>query len=363
MGLKSIYDLNQEFQALQEKCRAENEENAEKVEQIENAEKKELPEVVKTIETAENPGVKSLSELNLEFQESQIETLAVQSDGYTGSAHESIIPIEPLLIEIDTNTKTEPETETDDFDRSTSEFHLDEIYQLQQIDLPRHEKKKKEPKEMELPDNKKKRKNILKLVSDLLFYFAIFTVLVAVLTSAPNDGPPKTLFGFSYFTVLTPSMQSEIPKGSFILVKETDPRQLEVGDNITFLKENNTTVTHKIMSIYDDYQGSGSRGFETKGVNNANPDKDIVHESNIVGKVVFSLPGLGAAIAALRSNILIMVIIFGLCVILSFLLRAIFGKRSKMEEAMGLPDSADMINMIDITENERDEEKGRYAIT
>jgi len=181
-------------------------------------------------------------------------------------------------------------------------------------------------------NDKKKKWNVFTVISDILFCLALFTALVAILTTTPHDGPPKTFFGYSYFTVLTPSMQSEIPKGSFILVRKTGPEELEVGDNITFLKENNTTVTHKIVDIYDNYQDSGLRGFETKGVNNANPDKDIVHESNIVGKVIFSVPKLGAAIVSLKENIYIVFVIFGLCIILSFLLRGLFSGDSSLSE-------------------------------
>jgi signal peptidase I len=111
----------------------------------------------------------------------------------------------------------------------------------------------------------KKRRGIFSVISDILFYIAIFTVVVVILISGEQGGKPRMYMGYSYFTVLTGSMQQELPKGSLILVKQTDPKELNVGDNITFIKDAATSVTHKIIDIYDNYDNSGMRGFKTKG--------------------------------------------------------------------------------------------------
>ena len=171
---------------------------------------------------------------------------------------------------------------------------------------------------------RKKKSGMVTLVSDVLFYLAIIVILLTTVFSGGNGGAPKVIMGYSYFTVLTTSMQDEIPKGSFILVHETDPQELQVGDTITYMRDASTSVTHKIVNIFENYQEDGGRGFQTQGVNNLAPDKDIVHAANVVGKVVFSLPTVGALIANLRSNIHLVFIIFGLCVILSFSLRGLF---------------------------------------
>ena len=176
---------------------------------------------------------------------------------------------------------------------------------------------------------KKKQKGIFALISDIMFYLAIVIVMFSFITSGPKDGGPRMFMGYSYFTVLTGSMQDEIPKGSFILVHTTDPQKLKVGDNITYMLNANTTVTHKIMNIYENYENSGARGFQTKGVNNPNPDENIVFEANVVGKVIFHVPMAGAIISSLRENIFVVFIIFGLCIALSFLIRILFAKPKK----------------------------------
>ena len=175
-----------------------------------------------------------------------------------------------------------------------------------------------------MQEGAKKSSGVFAFISNAIFYLAIILILLTVLTSGSDYGSPKTIFGFSYFTVMSGSMQNEIPKGSFILVKNVDPRALNVGDTVTYMRDRNTSITHKIVDIYENYGNSGARGFQTKGVNNANPDSDVVYEANIVGKVVFTLPVAGAVMLFLASNVYIVLIIFGLCMIISFCLRGIF---------------------------------------
>jgi len=179
------------------------------------------------------------------------------------------------------------------------------------------------------PQKDKKKRNIFSFISDILFYLAIVTVVLAILTSGAKDGAPRMFLGYSYFNVVSPSMQDELPVGSFILVKKIAPQDLKIGDNITFMKDSHTSVTHKINDIYENYNESGALGFQTKGVNNAEPDKDVVYESNIVGKVIFNVPRAGAVISYLRSNIYIIFIIFGIFIAVSFLLRWLFTQTEK----------------------------------
>jgi len=166
-------------------------------------------------------------------------------------------------------------------------------------------------------------------ISDMLFSLSIVMILFVVLVPNANGGTPKRILKYTYFTVVSQSMQDEIPQGSLILVKHIDPSKLEPGDNITFMVDHNMTVTHKIVGIYENYDNSGARGFQTKGVNNLNPDRDIVYEANLVGKVILVLPALGVALSYLSENVFLVFIIFSLSVLLSFLLRGVFGNPAK----------------------------------
>jgi len=175
-------------------------------------------------------------------------------------------------------------------------------------------------------EQKKKKLGSFAVASDVLFYIAVLMILLAAVTSGTNSGKPRTIFGYSYFTVVSRSMQSEIPEGSFILVKYTDPQRLEKGDNITYMRDQTTSVTHKIIGVYENYADDQSRGFRTGGVNNAEFDSTIVKEADVIGKVVLVIPVVGSIIAALGENLHIVFIIFGLCVIISFCLWWLFEK-------------------------------------
>jgi len=185
-------------------------------------------------------------------------------------------------------------------------------------------------------ESAKKTTAIFTFVSNAIFYLAVVLILLTVLTTGADAGVPKTIFGYSYYTVLSQSMQDEIPKGSFILVKSVNPQVIKAGDTITYMRDRNTSVTHKVVDIYENYNNSGSRGFQTMGVNNSAPDADIVRETSVVGKVVFVLPAVGAIMSSLAANVYLVFIIFGLCVVISFCLRGVFTKPSKKKLQEGL---------------------------
>lgn len=143
-------------------------------------------------------------------------------------------------------------------------------------------------------------------IESFVFYAIIaFTLIIfsSVLTGADKNGTPRNIGGYAPMTVLTKSMQSVYPKDSFLLVKVTDPKSLQVGDDITFMKENHSTITHRIISIEENYQGTGQRGFETKGVENPKADEEIVRADNVIGKVTYSSHTIGKALVLVRKNL------------------------------------------------------------
>ena len=96
------------------------------------------------------------------------------------------------------------------------------------------------------------------------------------------------IFGLTPYAVLTGSMTGVYNEGDLIYVKKVTLDELKVGDDITFmLNEDKLLATHRIIAI------DSERGYvQTKGQHNDNPDAPV-HYKNIVGRVVFSLPLLG----------------------------------------------------------------------
>ena len=168
---------------------------------------------------------------------------------------------------------------------------------------------------------KKNRLSTLAVITSAMLYVTLIKILLLALASSQ----------YSFFTVVTASMQDEIPKWSLILVRHVDLDELKIGDNITFMRDRTSTVTHKIVDIYEDYENSGAKGYQTKGVNNMEPDNEIVLEESIVGKVVFTLPVIGAAVSWLGDHIYIEFAIFGACIVLSLAIRIIRRRRQAAE--------------------------------
>lgn len=116
-------------------------------------------------------------------------------------------------------------------------------------------------------------------------------VVLAVLTAAALVG--VRLFGLKTFAVLSGSMEPTYHTGSLIYVKCVDYRDLAVGDPITFMLDENTVATHRIVEILPDKDEPEILRFRTKGDNNADPDGSPVHCKNVIGMPVFTIPYLG----------------------------------------------------------------------
>lgn len=161
-------------------------------------------------------------------------------------------------------------------------------------------------------------------LSGLFFYVALLLVATVVFiysSSNGKNGGVKNFYGFSYFTVLTGSMQREIPKGSIVVTQKIDPNLIKIGDDITYLLKSGDTITHRVIAIEEDFEMSGARGFQTQGLENPSPDASIVYALNVVGKVIWHMAGAGAALLLIQNNIIIIAVMTLLIMALSFTLQ------------------------------------------
>lgn len=144
------------------------------------------------------------------------------------------------------------------------------------------------------PPAKKKKNKAATVISNLLFYFVVIALVFgAFCIKSSKNGKPWSIAGYSAMTVLTGSMQDVYPQGSLIITKTVDADKLNIGDDITFMTGETSSITHRIIGITENYLETGERGFETKGIMNKNADKDIVAAGNVVGRVVFCSYALG----------------------------------------------------------------------
>ena len=176
---------------------------------------------------------------------------------------------------------------------------------------------------------KKPKGSSIKLISNVVFYVALIAIVAGALIFSSKTNGRSQLLGLSYFEVLTPSMQSVLPVGSLVVDKHTEPENIQVGDIITYWRSDNETVTHEVISIVDDYEGTGMRGFQTKGRDNPEPDPDIVASMNVIGVVAFHLPGVGLAMSYIASHIGYVFIFIGLVLVISIAVRALAPSKKK----------------------------------
>jgi signal peptidase len=153
--------------------------------------------------------------------------------------------------------------------------------------------------------NIKKIANVLGLV--LLIALVIPFVVYAVPGVVGADGS---------FIVLSGSMEPQISPGDTVIVTETDPADITVGDVITFVRsDGDLPVTHRVVGIEE--SSSGYR-FETKGDANSDADANPVAGANVIGVVTITIPYIGYVVQAGNSTtgfVLLVAIPLGLLVV------------------------------------------------
>ena len=136
--------------------------------------------------------------------------------------------------------------------------------------------------------NLKKRRvyeKVINIVLDILIFMFGIILLISIYNNVQikvlgNDY--SSFFGYSMFEVQTGSMADTINPGDWIVVKIT--KNVELNDIITY-SQKGEFITHRVVETYKDT-------FITKGDANNSKD-DAINKSQVVGKVVKILPGLG----------------------------------------------------------------------
>ncbi|MGN0680984.1 MAG: signal peptidase I [Candidatus Fimisoma sp.] len=117
--------------------------------------------------------------------------------------------------------------------------------------------------------------------------FTTIIVVIVVLLAVLLVG--VRIAGFDVYTVLSGSMEPAFHVGSLIYVKNVSPEEIQVGDPITFvLNEDLVVATHRVVEI-----DAENQYFYTKGDANDYVDGVPVHFNNLIGTPVFSIPYLG----------------------------------------------------------------------
>lgn len=137
-------------------------------------------------------------------------------------------------------------------------------------------------------ERKIKRMKTIKKVWD-----GVTTVLVGIVVVLAILLVGARLVGFQVFTVLSGSMEPTYHTGSLIYVKDVDYTEIEPGQVITFMLDEDTVATHRVVEVVPDENDSTVLRYRTKGDANDAEDGSLVHYKNVIGSPVFTIPYLG----------------------------------------------------------------------
>ena len=146
---------------------------------------------------------------------------------------------------------------------------------------------------------------ILLLVVGIIF---IAYILDAKRNAESGDWKPPL---YNAYIIVSQSMTPVIKVNDAIITKRVDPKEIEVGDVVTYYSENpqypGIMITHRVI---EKNQVDGEYYFVTKGDYNQIADPLTVKESQIYGKVVMRIPKNGF-VQVILSNYMGWVLLIG----------------------------------------------------
>ncbi|MGA4721682.1 signal peptidase I SipW [Fictibacillus nanhaiensis] len=143
----------------------------------------------------------------------------------------------------------------------------------------------------------------IKILNGLITTVLAITLLsmIFIVISSKAAGGEPSFFGYQIKTVLSGSMEPTFKTGSVIAVKPIeDAMNLKKSDVITYLKQDQSIVTHRIVEVI---KNGDQVMYQTKGDNNKAVDTQPVLAQNVMGKYSnFTIPYLGYFIDFAKSN-------------------------------------------------------------
>lgn len=135
-------------------------------------------------------------------------------------------------------------------------------------------------------------KKTLSILFNSIFIIVTVVALVFVYTMLQSAGRIPDIMGYRLYVVQSGSMEPDIQTGSLVISKRVSPKDLKVGDVITFKSkdESTTLVTHRIEQITKENE---ELSFITKGDANEVVDLEPIKQGNVIARVKYDIPYLG----------------------------------------------------------------------
>ena len=150
----------------------------------------------------------------------------------------------------------------------------------------------------------------MKRIFNIIWYgvIGLFIFVFANVMYAKMNNQVPNVFGYSVMQIISYSMEPEIKKDEYILVKKVDISDIEEHDIITFYSTDPTIYgrinTHRVVR-----RNETNDGFVTKGDNNLIEDKYDVLDENVIGRYVTTLGVLTVVLNFFQTNSMLVLIL------------------------------------------------------
>lgn len=143
-----------------------------------------------------------------------------------------------------------------------------------------------------------KEKKVRKNPAAAIFSFLGTMLLILIIVACIPLTVPR-LMGYQIYSVVTGSMEPEIPVGSMVYVKSVNPKELKEKDVVAFYggRDTNAIITHRVVK-----NNEISGQITTKGDANKTEDMNPVSYSDVIGIVEHTIPKAGALAQAFTST-------------------------------------------------------------
>lgn len=184
--------------------------------------------------------------------------------------------------------------------------------------------------------NKKKLLTVTKTVTAALWWCATIAVAVLIvgIIGAKLKGEVPRFFGFSVVNIISGSMEDEIPEGTYILIRKTDPAKIREDDIICFYSDDPDIKgypnTHRVVKVIE---GENGTEFVTKGDANSKEDLVTAKADKLIGEHVKNLDGMTRFVASLEGNGLFIFMAIMSCLCVVFMVTPMFIKSSEQKQS------------------------------
>ena len=184
----------------------------------------------------------------------------------------------------------------------------------------------------------KKVTRILKTTASALWWALLIggVVLVVTLIAAHMRGEVPRLFGYSLINIVSGSMEPQIKKGTYILIKRVPAEDVKKNDIICFYSTDPSIYgypnTHRVVE--EPYVENGTYYYTTKGDANLLPDKQPAQGDRLIGRYVTNLNAMTSFLEFISNNMLMVVVLpLGLGMIVMYVGVVITTKKSVQNSA------------------------------